>query len=164
MVLCTFRLGDLYLGVDIRLIQEIKRAVNWTPVPGAAPHVRGLLNNRGRVTTLIDLKRRLNWIPEASTSIKGNKKEYEVILKTRHQVSQIDESLAREKVFWDDSAALMVDQLGEVVEVIGQQMQSPPANLGEISSDLVEAVVEQEKALLIILNVARIIGAKDEES
>ena len=58
MLVSVFRLGDIYLGINIVLIREINRSSDCTPVPGSQDYIRGLLNIRGRVITLFDLKRR----------------------------------------------------------------------------------------------------------
>nr|CRH06743.1 putative Chemotaxis protein cheW [Candidatus Magnetococcus massalia] len=155
MILCTFLLGELKMGIDIRLVQEIKRSKESTPVPGAPGHIRGMFNNRGRVTTLIDLRYRLGWNQQPATT---GHKEFEVILKTRSHVRQIDEELANTTVFWEDSVALIVDQLGEVVEVLSQQLRPSPANMEGISGDFVHAVVERKQDLLVILDITKILG------
>ncbi|HEU0265422.1 MAG TPA: chemotaxis protein CheW [Geobacterales bacterium] len=56
--LVTFRLGREEYGVEIRHVQEIIRAGDITPVPGAPEHVRGVINLRGRIIPVIDLRRR----------------------------------------------------------------------------------------------------------
>ncbi|MEG3641257.1 chemotaxis protein CheW [Magnetococcus sp. PR-3] len=161
MVLCTFRLGDLIMGVDIRMVQEIKRAHQSTPVPGAPDYIRGMLNNRGRVCTLYDLRTRLGWSPPDGGG--QQPKEYAIILKTRSHVRQLDEELARTVVFWEDSVALIVDQLGGVLEVNGQQLRSAPANMAGISAQFVHSVVQQKTELLVVLDVPRILGFDPDE-
>ena len=52
----TFYVGDLLLGVDIRQVQEINRQLDVTKVPQAPKCVRGVINLRGEVTTVIDLR------------------------------------------------------------------------------------------------------------
>ena len=49
----TFYVGDMILGVDICLVQEINRQTDITPVPSAPDHVRGVINLRGDVATVI---------------------------------------------------------------------------------------------------------------
>ena len=53
----TFYVGNLMLGVDIRKVQEINRQVDVTPVPNSPAHVRGVINLRGEVATVIDLRK-----------------------------------------------------------------------------------------------------------
>src|SRR5262245_31619822 len=61
--LATFYVPDMCLALEISLIQEIIRQVKVTPVPHAAPQVSGVINLRGEVTTVIDLRRTLGLPP-----------------------------------------------------------------------------------------------------
>ena len=56
---CTFRLGDLLIGIDVRRVQEVLRHDHMTPVPLAPPEVRGLINLRGQIVTSVDLRQQL---------------------------------------------------------------------------------------------------------
>ena len=51
----TFYVGDLLIGVDIHNVEEINRQVDVTPVPQSPHHVRGVINLRGEVVTVVDL-------------------------------------------------------------------------------------------------------------
>ena len=57
--LCTFRAGDLLLGVDVHVVQEVNRFQEMTPVPLSGPGIEGLINLRGEIVTAIDLRRQL---------------------------------------------------------------------------------------------------------
>ncbi|HMC88717.1 MAG TPA: chemotaxis protein CheW [Gemmataceae bacterium] len=61
--LCTFYLDQLFFGINAEEVQEIIRQQAATPVPLAAPAIRGLVNLRGNIVTAIDLRRRLG-MPE----------------------------------------------------------------------------------------------------
>ena len=56
---CSFHLGDLFMGVEVRHVQEVLRYQKMTRVPLAAAVVEGLINLRGQIVTAIDLRRRL---------------------------------------------------------------------------------------------------------
>ncbi|MEO5377728.1 MAG: chemotaxis protein CheW [Magnetococcus sp. DMHC-6] len=141
MLVSTFTLGDLYLGINILL--------------------GGMLNIRGRVITLFDLKRRLGWSYKAiqsSTEAQGKKKQYNVIMKTHAEVLKINHELASTQCPWEDPVGLVVDQLGDVRDIVDDNILPPPANLSGISADFVHGVVEFKKNLLVILNVANVLG------
>ena len=53
--IATFVLGKTLLGLDILLVKEVYRSVSITPIPDAPEHIRGLMNLRGRVVTVMDL-------------------------------------------------------------------------------------------------------------
>ncbi|MBF0310234.1 MAG: chemotaxis protein CheW [Magnetococcales bacterium] len=158
MLVSTFTLGDLYLGIDILLVREINRSMECTPVPGAPDYIRGMLNIRGRVITLFDLRKRLGWSQEDNGSGGTMRKQYNVILKTRNEVTQINRKLAQTKCTWQDPVGLVVDQLGDVRDIVDDNIQPTPANLSGISADFVDGVVEFERNLLVILDVANVLG------
>ena len=69
--LSTFRVGDDLFGVPVEDVQEVTRSYELTPVPLAHEAVSGLMNLRGQVVTVVDLRRRLGYPPrdaEASTA------------------------------------------------------------------------------------------------
>ncbi|ABK46062.1 CheW protein [Magnetococcus marinus MC-1] len=166
MLVSTFTLGDLYLGIDIILVREINRSMECTPVPGAPNYIRGMLNIRGRVITLFDLKNRLSWSDDPRSGVFnaeiGNDgkpaKQYNVILKTRSEVAQIDRDIAMSRCPWSDPVGLVVDQLGDVRDIVDDTILPSPANLRGISADFVHGVVEFERNLLVILDVAQVLG------
>ena len=127
-----------------------------TPVPGSQDYIRGMLNIRGRVISLFDLKRRLGWSEDELSD--GNNKQYNVIMKTKAEVMEINPSLAEERCPWEDPVGLAVDQLGDVREIVDDNILPPPANLRGIAADFVHGVVEFERNLLIIIDVAMVLG------
>ncbi len=157
MLVSTFTLGDLYLGINIILVREINRSTECTTVPGCEDYIRGMLNIRGRVITLFDLKRRLGWSEDEAAETTGAK-QYNVIMKTKAEIMQINPVLADTQCHWEDPVGLAVDQLGDVREIVDDNILPPPANLQGISADFVHGVVEFEKNLLIIIDVAMVLG------
>lgn len=163
MLVSTFTLGDLYLGINIILVREINRSMECTPVPGSPDYIRGMLNIRGRVITLFDLKTRLGWSnPDEAGESKV--KQYNVIMKTRDEVIKIDHELALTNCPWEDPVGLAVDQLGDVRDIVDDNILPPPANLTGIAADFVHGVVEFERNLLIILDVATVLGLNNHAS
>ena len=156
MLVSTFTLGELYLGIDIILVREINRSIECTPVPGSPDYIRGMLNIRGRVISLFDLKCRLGWSAEEAPD--ATAKQYNVIMKTKAEVMKINPVLADTRCPWEDPVGLAVDQLGDVREIVDDNILPPPANLRGIAADFVHGVVEFERNLLIIINVAMVLG------
>lgn len=127
----TFHLGELLIGIDIRQIREINRHVEVTTVPHAHPSVRGVINLRGEVVTVIDLRTILELEPAMITP------------DTRNLI--IDNG--------EDSIALLVDRIADVVHVQTNEIGAPPANSNGTDHHYFQGVVRLEKGLLIILNV-----------
>lgn len=159
MLVSVFRLGEIYLGINIVLIREINRSSECTPVPGSKDYIRGMLNIRGRVITLFDLKRRLGWADEPGPNQETvTKQDYNVILKTRTEVQAIDSQIAELHCNWEDPVGLTVDELGDVLEIDKESILPRPANLTTISAGFVQGVVEQKDRLLILLDVRHTLG------
>lgn len=130
----SFRLGQRLLGLDIRQVREINRALDITPVQHARPHVRGLVNLRGQIVTVFDLGVRLGLSPQEITADTHN-----VVLKS-------------------DDVGLLVDAVGEAVEVGQGQMEPPPANLNGITGGFIQEVVKLADDLLVVLAVDKILA------
>ncbi|MBF0623814.1 MAG: chemotaxis protein CheW [Magnetococcales bacterium] len=157
MLVSTFTLGELYLGIEILLVREINRSMECTPVPGSPDYIRGMLNIRGRVITLFDLRRRLGWSDKHDATT-NKRKQYNVIMKTRSEVIQINRQIGEARCPWQDPVGLVVDQLGDVLEISDDNIQPPPANLRGIAAQFVRGVVEFDRSLLVILDVAKVLG------
>lgn len=131
-LLCTFSVGGFLLGVPVADVQEVLREQEVTPVPRAPEAVRGLMNLRGQIIVAIDLRRRLALPPRAPAAQHMN-----VVVRTR-----------------DGSAALTVDEIGDVVEAPGAAAP-PPETLRRHLQHLAVGVHELERGLLVLLDAAR---------
>ena len=130
----SFKIAGRLLGLDIRQVREINRVLDITPVQHARPHVRGLLNLRGQIVTVFDLGVRLGLGPQEITP-----DTHSVVLKS-------------------DDVALLVDAVGEAVEVPQGQMESPPANQGGIAGGFIQEVVKLHDDLLVVLSVEKLLA------
>jgi purine-binding chemotaxis protein CheW len=133
---CTFYLGEQCYGLDVLAVQEIVRSQPLTRVPLAHPVVRGLMNLRGQIVTAIDLRRRLD-LP-----LRDHEREsVNVVLQTD-----------------DGSVALLVDEVGEVLEVAEEQFEGPPETLAGPSRPLIQGAYKLPDRLLVILDPDRIVS------
>ncbi|MBF0193603.1 MAG: chemotaxis protein CheW [Magnetococcales bacterium] len=179
MLVCTFSLGELYLGIDIVLVREINQSLGYTSVPGAPDHIRGMLNIRGSVITMFNLKQRLNMVKydkiEEQENIESNndpqdsdiktpkkQQQFNIILRTKSEVNRINRSIAEEDCSWGDPVGLVVDRLGDVQKIEDHTIQVAPANLQGISTAFVRGVVEMDNKLLLILNVGSIFNENED--
>lgn len=130
---CTFFLDDLFFGVEVLKVQEVIRYQEMTRVPLASNVVRGLINLRGQIVTAIDLRRRLNLPDRDSDELFMN-----VIVNTK-----------------DASVSLLVDEIGDVLEVNDELFDPPPHNLQRSVRNMVRGVYKLEKELLLILDTEK---------
>ncbi len=129
--LATFYLGDALCGIDIKSIQEINKLIDMTQVPQAPDYVLGVLNLRGEIVTVIDLGRKLGLSPANITPDSRN-----IIIN-----------------YQNENVGLLVDKIGDVVEVDTKKIEPAPANLEEIQGSFFEGVLKDEKVLVGILNL-----------
>lgn len=129
---CTFFLQDFMFGVDVQTIQEVIRYQAMTPVPLAPAAVHGLINLRGQIVTAIDLRTRLGLPARDGDTLPTN-----VIVRTS-----------------DGAVSLLVDEIGDVVDVDSDLYERPPETLDRAAREIVTGVYKLEHRLLLILDVA----------
>jgi purine-binding chemotaxis protein CheW len=131
---CTFWVETLYLGIEVHAVQEVMRTLEMTPVPLASSSVVGLINLRGQIVTAIDLRRRLG-LPERP----DGQEPMNVVMRTD-----------------DGAVSLVVDEIGDVIEVQSEAFERVPDTLqGEIRT-LINGVYKLNQQLLLILDGSRV--------
>ena len=130
--LCTFFVGELFLGIEVTRIQEVLRDWMITPVPTANPAIRGLINLRGQIITAVDLR-------------------------TRFQISDRDRGDPPPTILVLDGGkellSLVVDRSGDVLEVEDECFEEPPDTLKSESRRLIQGAFKLEHSLLLVLDV-----------
>lgn len=150
----TFYLENALFGIDIFLVRELNRLLQFTPVPDGPDYVKGLLNLRGQVITVFDLGKRLG-LPDRAVTAKTRN----LVLKTDGETAVFRKKYRLNTAIGDDPVGFIVDRIGDVIEMGDDQIQPPPANLGEIAVEFVSGVVELPENLLVLLNVAKVVKA-----
>jgi purine-binding chemotaxis protein CheW len=131
----TFFLDGLYFGVEVLKVQELIRYQEMTRVPLASRVVRGLINLRGQIVTAIDLRCRLNMPERPADRVPMN-----VVVRTE-----------------DGAVSLLVDEIGDVVEVHEEQFERAPETIKGRATDLITGVYKMPERLLLVLDVERAI-------
>jgi purine-binding chemotaxis protein CheW len=150
----TFFLNEQLFGLDILLIREINKHLDISPVPHAPDYISGLINLRGQIVTLIDLKHRLGLGP-----CEINEDTHNIIIKTEAELQELSkrEQIA-DQVAILDKVGLLVGKIGDVVSVSREEIEDPPANLGKLDGKYISGVVKLEKELMAILSPAQILS------
>ncbi|XZE44484.1 chemotaxis protein CheW [Pirellulaceae bacterium SH467] len=125
----TFFCNRAVLGLDISYVQEINRTVNLTRVPLSPPCVRGVMNLRGEVVTMLDL-RILMGLPAGEPS----KLSRNLILKYEGEVF-----------------GLWVDGVADILSIETAHIAPPPSNLSMTESRLIRGVYQTEKGLVMLI-------------
>jgi purine-binding chemotaxis protein CheW len=137
---CTFYAGDLYFGIWVREVQEVLLYQDMVRVPLASPVVRGLINLRGQIVTAIDLRRRLE-LPDREDGADP----MNVVVRTD-----------------DGAVSLLVDEIGDVLEIAEDQMERPPETVDACARELLRGVYKLEGRLLLILDTERTVHLHDD--
>ena len=138
--LATFWLGDLLLGIDIVAIREINRVVEITPVPDAPAAVKGVVNLRGDVVTILDLRSLLGLELVELTS------------QSRLIVIPMDEEVV----------GLIVDRVTDVATVTTDDEVPLPANMGCLDGRYFTGVYKLNNDLLVVLDVTAALAVAEE--
>jgi purine-binding chemotaxis protein CheW len=133
---CTFYVDGHYFGLDVLKVQEVIRYQEMTRVPLAPPVVRGLINLRGQIVTAIDLRRRLELADRPADRLPVN------------VVVQTDEG----------AVSLLVDEIGDVLEVPENMFERPPDTLKGTARELIRGAYKLPDRLLLILDTERTVS------
>lgn len=134
--LVIFKLGREDYGISILQVQEIKRILDITRVPNSPDYIKGVINLRGSVLPVIDLKKRLYLPPSDYTD------------DTRIIIVKIEEIIV----------GLIVDAVSEVTTLSGDNIEPPNTVVSGVSAQYLSGVGKQDDKLLILLNLSAIVG------
>jgi purine-binding chemotaxis protein CheW len=136
---CTFCVDDLLFGVDVTRVQEVIRFQEMTHVPLAPRVVRGLINLRGQIVMAVDLRERLGLPPRPGDELPMN-----VVLRGL-----------------DGSVSLLVDSIGEVIDVNDNAFEVPPSTMLAAHRQVIDAVCKLPNRLMLVLDPERalLVGA-----
>jgi purine-binding chemotaxis protein CheW len=140
--LCTFVVDGLFFGVDVKHVQEVIRYQPMTRAPLAPRVVRGLINLRGQIVTAIDLRRRLE-LPERA----DEQRPMNIVVRAG-----------------DGVVSLLVDDIGEVVDVEDESFECPPETLQGVARQLIPGAYKLTDRLLLVLDTERAVAVEGEAS
>ncbi|MDQ7051897.1 MAG: chemotaxis protein CheW [candidate division KSB1 bacterium] len=136
-MIVTFWLGTELFGVDIEWVQEMLRSQEITPIPLAPEYVAGLINLRGQIIMALHLKKLIN---NQTPAFNPNPDSMNLIV--RHN---------------EDVVSLLIDDVGDVLELNPTDMRSVPPTLTTIKSEYLYGVYPLNTHLLLVLNMERVL-------
>lgn len=140
--LVVFTIGEDEFGVDILSVQEIIKMPEITEVPDVPDYVNGIINLRGQIVTVMDLKKKLGGVDTTKTS------------ETRIMIVNIHETII----------GMVVDSVSEVMRIAKDDISPPPKNLTtKIHQDFIDGVGKVEERLIILLNLEGVLLKDDIE-
>lgn len=130
---CTFKLGGEWFGVEAGMVLEVLRTPALSLIPLAPEPVAGLMNLRGQVLTVLDLRHRLGLTPASL-----GKNTMTVILKSKAE--------------W---IGLEVDEIGDVLDTESRLFEEPPPTLTGRARDLIRGAFKLREGLLQVLDLEK---------
>jgi purine-binding chemotaxis protein CheW len=137
MKFVTFFLDREEYGLPIGQVQEINRVGDITRVPNAPDHVIGVINLRGKIVPVIELKRRLR-LGESNMS-----KESRIVV-VEHGPKIL---------------GLLVDRVAQVLNLPAAQIEPPPEEIGQSGRNYIQGMGKLEDRMLILLDLGQVVSA-----
>jgi purine-binding chemotaxis protein CheW len=136
-----FQLKDEEYGVEVEQVRSIERVEHITRVPSTPDFVEGVINLRGVVTPIIDLRKRFN--------IEG--------IKHSEMTRVIIVTVGSMEV------GLVVDAANDVIDIPKGAIEPPPVVVGGMEAEYIRGVAKLEKRLLILLNLDKVLNPEELE-
>ena len=142
MQLVTFSIGDEEFGVDILKVQEIIRTMEITKVPRAPEFVEGVINLRGKVIPIVDLRKRFG------LETRDHDKHTRII------VIEINQMIV----------GFVVDSVSEVLRIPANTVEPPPPVVSGLESEYISGVGKLQDRLLILLDLNRLLSGEEKDA
>ena len=138
----TFVLGNETYGVDILRVQEIRGWSAVTKIPNSAPHVLGVLNLRGSIVPVVDLRKRFSLEQAEYTAV-----TVIIVLSVRNEAGRRD-------------FGVVVDGVSDVVDVQASEVRPTPDLGCRAATDHIRGLVPVNDRMVVLLDLDRLIGAE----
>ncbi len=138
----TFMLADEEYGIDILQVQEIRGWESATPIPNTPDFIKGVVNLRGSIVPVIDLRLRFNL-----AQVEYGPTTVVIVLKIKG-----------EKV--DRTVGIVVDAVSEVYNVSAEEMKPAPDFGGIISTDFLRGLATMDEKMVILLDINGLINSE----
>lgn len=129
----TFFVADLFFGIEVCRVQEVLLSQEMTRVPLATSIIEGLINLRGQIVMAIDMRRHLGLAPRSGESLPMN-----IVIRTE-----------------DGAVSLLVDEIGDVLDVNPGDYERTPDNLDPIARQFITGVYKLKDRLLLVLDAEK---------
>lgn len=139
----TFLLGEEEYGVDILRVQEIRGWDSVTTIPNAPPFIKGVINLRGTIVSILDLRERFG-----IESVDYNELTVVVVLRVKGE--------ERERIM-----GVVVDAVSEVYHIAENDLKDPPDLGYAINMDYMRGMATVDNKMISILDIDQLMSLKD---
>jgi purine-binding chemotaxis protein CheW len=136
----TFSLASEEYGVPVLKVREIMKMMDITVVPQVPPHVRGVINLRGKVITVVDLRLKFGFEAKEQTD------ETAIIV--------VEIAVDGGKVL----TGLVVDSVSDVLNIVADEIEATPAFGDRVQTDYISGMAKVKGRVKILLDLDRAIG------
>ena len=133
----TFRVADMFMGIELAHVQELMRHQEMAPVPLAPSAVEGLINLRGQIVTALDMRRIFSLPPLKSSDAPP----MNIVIRSD-----------------GGPVSLLVDEIRDVLEVQGEDWRALPENLPAARRALLQGIYPLEFDLLLVIDTERVLA------
>jgi purine-binding chemotaxis protein CheW len=137
--LVTFRIGGEEFGLDVFQVHEILRYSEPTPMPKAPAFVEGVLDVRGLLVPVVDLRKRFEL----------------------HDLRYDEETRIMLVDFQSERLGLIVDEVSEVMRVAETAVTAPPQYVKGLAAEFIRGIVRLETRLVVLLDLERILSSQE---
>lgn len=134
----TFTLGAEEYGVEILKVQEIKGYSQVTPIPNTPPYVKGVMNLRGSIIPVVDLRSKLSMDETAYN-------QFTVIIVIR---------------VGPKTVGLVVDAVSDVLNIPTQDVQATPDFGAQVDARFISGMAKAGEKLVVLLDIDKVLGSE----
>ena len=134
-----FTLGGEIYAIPLLLVREVISNPETTGIPQAPSYFEGIMNLRGQIISILDLRKKLKISPAEE-----NKQEAVIILD-----------------FQEFRLGVIVDSINKVLKVEGSELKDVPLVQSKLSSEYISAVFERDEGLTIVIDIAKALDVSD---
>lgn len=137
----VFQLQDKEYGIIVNNVKSIEKISHITRVPGTFDYIKGVINLRGVVTPIIDLRKRLD-IPEKEFT-----EQTRVIIAIQNEME----------------VGLIVDSANDVVDFSENDVEPAPNVVGQVDVEYIQGVVKLDKRLIMLLDLGKVLSKETQK-
>jgi purine-binding chemotaxis protein CheW len=135
MKVVVFQLKDKEYAVGVDVVESIEKLISITKVPNTPPYIKGVINLRGVVTPIVDLRERLGMEVQALDD------------RARIIIVSLEEF----------EVGLIVDAANDVIDIPVDSIEPQPEVVGSIESEFISGIAKVDKRLLVMLNLDKVL-------
>lgn len=137
-----FELSEKEYGLPVKFVESIETALPITRVPHDLPFIKGVINLRGKIIPVIDLRIRLN------QPLTGDRADDQIII-TKVEETQV---------------GLIVDNANDVLDIAGSDMEEPPEVIGSVKKEYIKSIVNLNERLIVLLDIFKLLNLEEIQS